>query len=80
MTDLDLGMNDNISEPLVWDDQRKYDRGKVMTEAELEAPSPATHATFRVVKAGEAVCQRILVSNRVFEDHNYCLRHFSASV
>ena len=37
MTDLDLGMNDNISEPLVWDDQRKYDRGKVMTEAELEA-------------------------------------------
>ena len=51
-----------------------------LTEAELEAPSPATHATFRVVKAGEAVCQRILVSNRVFEDHNYCLRHFSASV
>ena len=37
MTDLDLGMNDNISQPLVWDDQRKYDRGKVMTEAELEA-------------------------------------------
>ena len=37
MTDLDLGMNDNMSEPLSWDDDRKYDRGKVMTEAELEA-------------------------------------------
>ncbi|NND69404.1 MAG: 2-oxoacid:acceptor oxidoreductase subunit alpha [Halioglobus sp.] len=37
MTDLDLGMNDNMSEPLAWDDDRKYDRGKVMTEEELEA-------------------------------------------
>ncbi len=37
MTDLDLGMNDNMSEPLSWDDERRYDRGKVMTEEELEA-------------------------------------------
>jgi 2-oxoglutarate ferredoxin oxidoreductase subunit alpha len=36
MTDLDLGMNDNMSEPLVWDDERKYDRGKVMTAERLE--------------------------------------------
>lgn len=37
MTDLDLGMNDHISAPLVWNDERKYDRGKVYSEAELEA-------------------------------------------
>ncbi|MDG2273152.1 MAG: 2-oxoacid:acceptor oxidoreductase subunit alpha, partial [Halioglobus sp.] len=36
MTDLDLGMNDNMSEPLAWDDARKYDRGKVMTAQQLE--------------------------------------------
>jgi 2-oxoglutarate ferredoxin oxidoreductase subunit alpha len=36
MTDLDLGMNDNMSEPLAWDDARKYDRGKVMTAEQLE--------------------------------------------
>src|SRR5690348_11792010 len=28
MTDLDLGMNDHITEPLVWDDAREYNRGK----------------------------------------------------
>jgi 2-oxoglutarate/2-oxoacid ferredoxin oxidoreductase subunit alpha len=37
MTDLDLGMNDHISAPLKWDDTRRYERGKVLTEAELEA-------------------------------------------
>ena len=36
MTDLDLGMNDNMSEPLAWDDARRYDRGKVMTAEQLE--------------------------------------------
>ena len=36
LTDLDLGMNDNMSEPLVWDDQRSYQRGKVFTAEELE--------------------------------------------
>ena len=36
MTDLDLGMNDNMSEVLAWDDARKYDRGKVMTAQQLE--------------------------------------------
>ena len=36
MTDLDLGMNDNMTEPLAWDDTRKYDRGKVMTAEQLE--------------------------------------------
>jgi 2-oxoglutarate ferredoxin oxidoreductase subunit alpha len=37
MTDLDLGMNDHISDPLVWDDNRQYQRGKVLTHDQLEA-------------------------------------------
>jgi len=37
MTDLDIGMNDWLCEPLRWDDQRRYDRGKVMTFEGLEA-------------------------------------------
>ncbi len=36
MTDLDLGMNDNMSAPLEWDDSRKYDRGKVITAEQLD--------------------------------------------
>jgi len=37
LTDLDLGMNDNMSDPLVWDDTRQYDRGKVLNAAELDS-------------------------------------------
>ncbi|QDL37884.1 2-oxoacid:acceptor oxidoreductase subunit alpha [Rhodoferax sediminis] len=37
MTDLDIGMNQRLCEPFVWDDARQYDRGKVMTAEELEA-------------------------------------------
>jgi 2-oxoglutarate ferredoxin oxidoreductase subunit alpha len=36
MTDLDIGMNQRLCEPLQWDDSRRYDRGKVMSAAELE--------------------------------------------
>ena len=36
MTDLDLGMNDNMSEPLHWDDSRSYDRGKVLNAEQLD--------------------------------------------
>lgn len=36
LTDLDLGMNDHVSEPLTWDDNRKYNRGKVLDAAALE--------------------------------------------
>jgi 2-oxoglutarate/2-oxoacid ferredoxin oxidoreductase subunit alpha len=36
MTDLDLGMNEHISAPLSWDDNRRYDRGKVLDAATLE--------------------------------------------
>ena len=37
MTDLDIGMNHRLCRPLTWNDSRKYDRGKVMTAAALEA-------------------------------------------
>ena len=37
MLDLDIGMQDWLSEPFEWDDTRRMDRGKVMTAAELDA-------------------------------------------
>jgi len=37
MMDLDIGMNDWLCKPFVWDKNRKLDRGKVMTAKELEA-------------------------------------------
>jgi len=37
MLDLDIGMNHRLCRPLQWDDAKQYDRGKVMTAAELEA-------------------------------------------
>jgi 2-oxoglutarate/2-oxoacid ferredoxin oxidoreductase subunit alpha len=36
MSDLDLGMNDHVSPPLTWDDNRRYDRGKVLTAEDLD--------------------------------------------
>jgi 2-oxoglutarate ferredoxin oxidoreductase subunit alpha len=37
MLDLDIGMNEWLTEPFKWDDSRKLDRGKVMTYDDLEA-------------------------------------------
>ncbi|MDE2611883.1 MAG: 2-oxoacid:acceptor oxidoreductase subunit alpha [Burkholderiales bacterium] len=37
MTDLDIGMNQRLTAPFAWDEGRRYDRGKVMSAAELEA-------------------------------------------
>ena len=37
MSDLELGMNDHLSEPLAWDDERRYDRGKVLSGEALDA-------------------------------------------
>mgnify|MGYP001980573115 FL=1 len=36
LSDLELGMNEQICDPLEWDDERRYDRGKVLNEEELE--------------------------------------------
>src|SRR5437016_838534 len=37
MMDLDIGMQDWLCEPLAWDESRRFDRGKVMSYADLEA-------------------------------------------
>jgi 2-oxoglutarate/2-oxoacid ferredoxin oxidoreductase subunit alpha len=44
MTDLDLGMNDHVTDPLVWDDSRVYDRGKVLTTEQLDRIAGAKEA------------------------------------
>lgn len=36
MSDLELGMNEQICEPLHWNDKREYDRGKVLNAQQLE--------------------------------------------
>ncbi|MDF2901323.1 MAG: ferredoxin oxidoreductase alpha subunit [Phenylobacterium sp.] len=37
MLDLDIGMNEWLTKPFAWSDERKLDRGKVMTHDDLEA-------------------------------------------
>jgi 2-oxoglutarate ferredoxin oxidoreductase subunit alpha len=37
MLDLDIGMQDWLCEPFVWDDDRRMDRGKIMTAADLDS-------------------------------------------
>lgn len=36
ISDLDLGMNSHMCPPLKWDDDRQYDRGKVLSAEDLE--------------------------------------------
>ncbi|HIB78352.1 MAG TPA: 2-oxoacid:acceptor oxidoreductase subunit alpha, partial [Flavobacteriales bacterium] len=36
MSDLDLGMNYHLSEPFEWDDNKKYDLGKVLNAEDLD--------------------------------------------
>lgn len=36
LSDLDLGMNDHLSEPFDWEDGRRYDRGKVLFAEDLD--------------------------------------------
>lgn len=55
MTDLDLGMNDNMSEPLEWDDNKEYDRGKVLNAEELDKVE--TFGRYLDVD-GDAICYR----------------------
>ena len=56
MSDLDLGMNDNISEPLSWDDGYRYDRGKVLNAGDLEAMEER-YGRYRDVD-GDGICYR----------------------
>lgn len=36
MSDLDLGMNEHMTDELTWDNEKKYDRGKVLSAEDLE--------------------------------------------
>jgi 2-oxoglutarate ferredoxin oxidoreductase subunit alpha len=36
MSDLDIGMNDWVTDPLTWDDTKVHDRGKVLTAEQLD--------------------------------------------
>lgn len=36
MTDLDLGMNDHVTDELTWDQNQNYDRGKVLSATDLD--------------------------------------------
>jgi 2-oxoglutarate ferredoxin oxidoreductase subunit alpha len=37
MLDLDIGMNHRLCRPLIWDESKSYDRGKVMSARDLDA-------------------------------------------
>ncbi|MCI5148026.1 MAG: 2-oxoacid:acceptor oxidoreductase subunit alpha [Candidatus Electrothrix sp. MAN1_4] len=56
MTDLDLGMNDNVSLPMQWDDAHQYDRGKVLDKDQLEAMTEKWGRYLDV--DGDGICYR----------------------
>ena len=56
MTDLDLGMNDNVSLPMQWDNARQYDRGKVLDKDQLEAMTEKWGRYLDV--DGDGICYR----------------------
>lgn len=61
MSDLDLGMNDHISKPFVWDDNRRYSRGKVLSGEEILS-LPEKWGRYRDVD-GDGICYRTLPGN-----------------
>jgi len=56
VTDLDIGMNDVMCEPLAWNDSQAYDRGKVVSAEELEASSEKFGRYLDV--DGDGICYR----------------------
>ncbi|HEY4654216.1 MAG TPA: 2-oxoacid:acceptor oxidoreductase subunit alpha [Cyclobacteriaceae bacterium] len=57
MSDLDLGMNHHMSQPLTWDNSRVYDRGKVLGYEELDAMSDFSRY---LDVDGDGICYRTL--------------------
>lgn len=57
MSDLDLGMNDHMSEPFSWDDARRYQRGKVLDAEALDAISDFGRYTD---VDGDGICYRTI--------------------
>ncbi|WP_419175883.1 2-oxoacid:acceptor oxidoreductase subunit alpha [Desulfosediminicola sp.] len=61
MSDLDLGMNDHISRPFVWDDNREYDRGKTLTGEELDEFERNRERWGRYLDVdGDGICYRTI--------------------
>lgn len=58
MSDLDLGMNDNVSKPFIWDDNRRFGRGKVLSGEEILS-LPEKWGRYRDVD-GDGICYRTL--------------------
>ncbi len=58
MSDLDLGMNDNLCDPLEWDDSREYDRGKVLSAEDLDNMTERYGRYLDV--DGDGICYRTL--------------------
>ncbi len=58
MSDLDLGMNDHLCRPFSWDDQRCYDRGKVLSGEELDKMEKKWGRYLDIDKDG--ICYRTL--------------------
>lgn len=56
MSDLDLGMNEHYGPPLSWDPARRYDRGKVLNTAQLDALS-GRWGRYRDTD-GDGICSR----------------------
>lgn len=56
MSDLDLGMNNHLCNALNWDDNRKYDRGKVLSAEDLDN-TPKTWGRYLDID-GDGICYR----------------------
>jgi 2-oxoglutarate ferredoxin oxidoreductase subunit alpha len=72
MTDLDLGMNDHVSDPLEWDDSYQYDRGKVLTYEQLNAIYAETRTSSPANGSGDAA----LAEDRFNADTDVGVRAF----
>jgi len=61
LTDLDVGMNDCLCDPLQWDDSRRYDRGKIVDAEMLDAIEAAGERFGRYLDSdGDAITHRTL--------------------
>jgi 2-oxoglutarate/2-oxoacid ferredoxin oxidoreductase subunit alpha len=59
MSDLDLGMNDHLSDPFEWENRRRYDRGKVLDAGGLEALAKRGERFGRYLDVdGDGICYR----------------------
>lgn len=59
MSDLDLGMNDHLTEPFEWNDKRLYDRGKVLSAEQVDEMAERGERFGRYLDVdGDGICYR----------------------